>query len=44
MFDETLIRINYVMFSIGCTRRLAYSQGSRRQALESMFENSTIAV
>ena len=44
MFDEACFRVTYFKFSPNSTGRIAREQANRKQASESMFEKSTIAV
>ena len=44
MFDEACFRAIYFKFSPNSTGRIAHEQANRKQASESMFEKSTIAV
>ena len=44
MFDEACFRVTYFKFSPNSTGRITCEQANRKQASESMFEKSTIAV
>ena len=44
MFDEACFRVTYFKFSLNSIGPITCEQANRKQASESMFEKSTIAV